>query len=343
MPYNVEPSVAHSVLTAMVAAEQPRLAVFFEAQVDNVTKAGATITAITTDDGRVFQATTFVDSSYEGDLLARAGVDYTVGRESPAAYNESLNGRLKGDPRNMNNFKAVVDPFDEQGRTLPGIMTAADAAASAGKPGEGDNHIQAYNFRVCMTTNPNNQLPFLKPDEYHPEDYELLARTLTAHGDSLHTAPSCNTAPIPNFKYDNNNCGPVSSDLITADYTNASWRNLTSWAYPEASYATRREIWQVHRRWQQGLFWTLSYDARVPQKVRISVYFSIYFSPQNGPCSASKRSMFRLKTDFLRAGAEHDGRVGAVQGRVHGDRRLATDFVPTPGNAPAVPNPSICP
>jgi hypothetical protein len=268
MPYNVEPSVAHSVLTAMVAEEQLRLTVFFEAQVESVTKAGATITSITTDDRRIFQATTFVDSSYEGDLLAHAGVDYTVGRESPATYNESLNGRLRGDPRNMNNFKAVVDPFDEQGRTLPGIMRAADAAASAGKPGEGDNHVQAYNFRVCMSTNINNQLPFPKPDEYHPEDYELLARTLTAHGDDLHTAPSCNTAPIPNFKFDNNNCGPVSSDLITADYTNTSWRNLTSWAYPEASYAIRREIWEVHRRWQMGLFWTLAHDTRVPEKVR---------------------------------------------------------------------------
>jgi hypothetical protein len=165
MPYNVEPSVAHTVLTAMVAAEQPLLTVFFEAQVESVAKAGATITSITTDDGRVFHASAFVDSSYEGDLLARAGVDYTVGRESPGAYNESLNGRLCGDPRNMNNFKAVVDPFDAHGRALPGIMRAADAAASAGKPGQGDTHVQAYNFRVCMTTDPNNQLPFPKPDE----------------------------------------------------------------------------------------------------------------------------------------------------------------------------------
>ena len=84
-----------------------------------VAQAGAAITSITTDDGQVFQATTFVDSSYEGDLLARAGVDYTVGRESPSTYNESLNGRLRGDRRNINNFRQVVHPFDDRAIMTP--------------------------------------------------------------------------------------------------------------------------------------------------------------------------------------------------------------------------------
>eukprot|EP00037_Helgoeca_nana_P028025 m.325934 g.325934 ORF g.325934 m.325934 type:complete len:757 (+) comp27658_c2_seq4:168-2438(+) len=267
MPYNVEPSVALSVLETMVA-ETRLLTVFYEAEVTEVVKDGAArITSLITNDGRTFNGTVYIDASYEGDLLARAGVDFTVGREAPSQYNETLNGRLRGDGRNDNNFKFAVDPFDAAGDTLPGIMSESDAAASAGVPGEGDTHVQAYNFRLCVTKNATNRLPFPKPDEYHAADFELLSRMCTARPGYC-TAPSCNTAPIPNFKYDNNNCGPVSTDLITADYTNASWRNLTSWRYPEADYATRREIWNVHRRYAQGVLWTLAHDTRIPATVR---------------------------------------------------------------------------
>ena len=139
---------------------QARLQVFFEAQVQRVAKEGAAIRSLATDDGRVFQASVFVDASYEGDLFARAGVDFTVGREAPSQYNESLNGRLRGDAKNSNNFQAAVDPFGPDGNTLPGVMSEADAAAAAGVPGEADGHVQAYNFRLCVSKEPSNQLPF---------------------------------------------------------------------------------------------------------------------------------------------------------------------------------------
>ena len=271
MPYNVEPSVALAVLMTMIEAERSRLTVYYEAQVHRVTKVGPQITSLRTDDGRQFNATVFIDSSYEGDLLASAGVDYTVGREPPSQYNETLNGRLQSS-NNMNNFQAVVDPFvntsQNDWRTLPGIMTEADASMAAGVPKQGDRHVQAYNFRLCMSKDPANQIPFPKPDEYHRQDYELLVRSFLVSPKSQRQVPSCNTQPIPNGKWDNNNCGPVSSDLVTADYTNKSWRNLTSWRYPLADYHTRREIWNVHRRWQQGLLWTLSHDTRLPFSVR---------------------------------------------------------------------------
>lgn len=265
MPYNVEPSVALSVLTTMIAAEAPNLQVYYETQVATVDKNGSRITTITMDDGQSFAGSVFVDSSYEGDLFARAGVEFTVGRESPKQYNESLNGRLLGEPKNANNFRGVVNPYGDDGKPLPGIMADQDAVANAGVPGQADRHVQAYNFRLCVTQQPDNMIPFPKPAEYHPEDFELLARTCAALGC---TAPSCNTQPIPNFKFDNNNCGPVSTDLVTADYTNASWRNLTSWRYPEADYDTRREIWRVHQMWQQGVLWTLGHDERIPESVR---------------------------------------------------------------------------
>ena len=272
MPYNVEPNVAHSTLSGMVADEAPRLRVFFEAQVAKVEKQGSQITLLETDDGRQFAAAVFVDSSYEGDLYAKAGVEYTVGREPPSKYNETLAGRLHGDVRNQHEFHAVVDPFDGEGKPLPGLLSEADAAAVSGRVGDGDSLVQAYNYRLCVTNDPSNRRPFAKPAEYYPEDWELLARTYKVQpfgpGGAAAPRPSCNTQPIPNFKFDHNNCGPISSDLITAEYTNVSWRNLTSWAYPEADYETRREIWRVHQTYQQGLLWFLSNDERLPAAQR---------------------------------------------------------------------------
>ena len=96
--------------------------------------------------------------------------------------------------------------------------------------------------------------------------------TLSWFGFGLHAleqgGPSCNTAQIPNGKYDTNNCGAIASDLTTAEYTNKTWRNLTSWAYPRADYATRREIWRAHRDYQQGLFWFLSHDPQLDPAIR---------------------------------------------------------------------------
>lgn len=272
MPYNVEPSVAHSTLSKMVAEQAPRLQVLYEAQVARVEKNRSKITLLETDDGRQFAASVFVDASYEGDLYAKAGVSYTIGRESPNKYNETLAGRLHGDVRNTHEFHAVVDPFDQNGRPLPGLLSEADAAMVSGRVGQGDKLVQAYNFRLCVTNDPKNRRPFVKPAEYHAEDWELLARTYRVQpfgpGGTGHDRPSCNTMPIPNFKFDHNNCGPISSDLITAEYTNASWRNYTSWAYPEADYETRREIWRVHQTYQQGLLWFLSQDQRLPATQR---------------------------------------------------------------------------
>ena len=175
MPYNVEPSVAHAVLARMVAAEAPRLSLHFAAEVASVTKAstkaGPVITSLTTTDGRNFTGKVFVDASYEGDLLARAGVDFTIGREPSSLYNESLNGRGTGSARNQNDFAAAVDPTAAGGKgaLLPGLLSTADAARVSGRPGDGDTQVQAYNFRLCVTNDPGNRVPYPKPDEYHPE------------------------------------------------------------------------------------------------------------------------------------------------------------------------------
>ncbi len=200
----------------------------------------------------------YVKFSDEGDLMAVSGVDFTVGRESNATYKESYNGRLRGDPSNENEFQVAVNPYDSNGVLLPGLLSIEDASKIV-RPGEGDTTVMSYNFRLCVTQNRTNMIPFPKPDEYHVEDWELLKRVYQ-NGAGRRKFPSCNTAQIPNGKYDMNNCGPVASDLTTADYTNSSWRYLTSWAYPNADYQTRREIWRVHQRYQQGMLWFLSHD-----------------------------------------------------------------------------------
>ena len=163
-------------------------------------------------------------------------------------YGESLNGRTV---KNKGNQMSTVNPYWPDGTTLPLIFNGTLAA-----PGHADNRVQAYNFRLCVTQNTSNMLPWPKPANYNPRDWELLRRMHAVQ--SLHNAttkpirgvrgaPSCNTAPVPNSKYDMNNCGGLSSDFL-----------MGSWTYPNASYADRQTIWAAHRDYVQGLLWTLS-------------------------------------------------------------------------------------
>jgi hypothetical protein len=172
-------------------------------------------------------------------------VSYIVGREANTTYNESLNGNTGG--QHGNQFGNVVDPFYPNGSLVP-LMSPPPY----GEPGEADSRVQAYNFRLCVTTDPNNTVPFVKPADYDPDEWELLRRHVAANAVGGGGAPSCNTAPVPNSKYDMNNCGAVSSDMIGE-----------SWAYPEADYEKRKEIWATHKAYVQGLLWTLANDPAI--------------------------------------------------------------------------------
>ena len=204
MPYNLEPSVALEVFTEMIAEQGSKLTVHYAAQVETVSKAAgsATITSITTDDRRTFSAVTFVDASYEGDLLKHAGVKYTVGRESRAQFNESWAGRRPGGDGSENEWRRAVSPYDNStGELLPGLLSAKDAAQVTATYGT-DKTVMAYNFRLCVTQNESNMIPFAKPDEYHPEDWELYRRYLKTTPDA--EMPSCNCARVPMGKFDMN-------------------------------------------------------------------------------------------------------------------------------------------
>lgn len=217
---------------------------------DGVAMDGKRITAITTLNGKTFRGKMFIDATYEGDLLAAAGVSYTVGRESNQTYGETLNGNQPG--RRSHQFTKDVDPYVVPGDPSSGLLPRIQAG-STGELGAGDHRVQAYCFRVCMTNVPDNRVPFPKPEGYDPAQYELLLRAIQAHGGYVFNKFD----PIPNGKTDTNNHGPFSTDNLGMN-----------WDYPDASYERRAEIIAEHRTYQQGYHYFLCNDPRVPETVR---------------------------------------------------------------------------
>jgi hypothetical protein len=242
-----------------------------------VSKVDNTIKSISMESGEIYYGRVFIDATYEGDLMAAAGVSYTVGRESNLQYGETLNGvqtsafgkTLKGTISYNSvhhNFIDGVDPYIIKGDPSSGLLPFI-SEGSHGDEGQGDSGIQAYCFRMTLTDHPENRIPFKKPANYNELDYELLFRNYEAavgpieemysYGDPL--VPWINSA-MPNRKTDTNNQKGFSTDFIGQN-----------WDYTEASYEVRERIVERHRNYQQGLMWTLAYHPRIPEKVRDKV------------------------------------------------------------------------
>ncbi|NOX98130.1 MAG: FAD-dependent oxidoreductase [Verrucomicrobia bacterium] len=213
-------------------------------------KAGR-IVSITMESGRNFAAPMFIDATYEGDLMASAGVSYHVGRESNEQYGESLNGVQKEQMRG-HLFLKKVDPYVVPGDPSSGLVARVHADG-AGKDGAADHRVQAYNYRMCMSNDKRNWAPFPKPSAYDEKQYELLFRNFEAGDMRL----PLSLGAMPNHKTDTNNSGAFSTDNIGMNYD-----------YPEASYAEREIILQEHETYQKGLMWTLVNHPRVPKKIR---------------------------------------------------------------------------
>jgi hypothetical protein len=220
-----------------------------------VQKEGARIASITTLSGRTYAGKMFIDATYEGDLLAAAGVAYHVGREAQSTYDEKWNGVQVGVLHHRHHFGAVKEPISAY--VVPGDpKSGVVARVSAEPPGEygaADKKVQAYCFRTCLTDVPENRIPFPKPEGYDPKQYELLLRVFNAGWRETFEKFD----PIPNHKTDTNNHGPFSTDNIGMN-----------WDYPEASYERRREIIQEHENYQKGWLYFIANDPRVPGEVR---------------------------------------------------------------------------
>jgi len=218
---------------------------------DGVRKDGRRLVSITMESGETYRGKVFLDATYEGDLMAAAGVSYHVGREANKTYGETLNGiQVKNALHHQ--FIKKIDPHVKLGQPSSGLLPGVHAG-SPGIDGEGDRRVQAYNFRLCATDRPENSRPWPRPDGYDDKQYELLLRNFEAGDLRLPWNPIL----MPNRKTDSNNNFAYSTDDIGANYD-----------YPEADYATRARIWKEHVDYQKGLMWTLANHPRVPEKVR---------------------------------------------------------------------------
>ncbi len=223
-------------------------------RVRGVTLEGKRIVTLKTDSGHTYRGRIFIDATYEGDLLAGAGVSYTVGREGNEVYSETLNG-VQTRHAKYHQFVPGVDPYVVPGDESSGLLPGIDANGP-GEEGSGDRRVQAFCFRMCLTDHPENRIPFAKPAEYDPLVYELLLRNFEAGERGM---PWINSS-MPNRKTDTNNRTAFSTDFIGYNYD-----------YPEASYTEREAIRQRHREYQQGLMWTLANHLRVPDHIRQEV------------------------------------------------------------------------
>ena len=294
--WTFEPHVAEEVFNEML--KEAKVPVHFEQRLEFVRKEHGRITEIVVENANIYRAKMFIDATYEGDLLAKADVSFIVGRESNREYDETLNGIRAETPKHQ--FLVPVDPYVKPGDTNSGFLPfiqGREASASAssssegdksvddddddtekpanktkkedsyrqtgragGKPGEGDNRVQTYNYRLCFTTNAANRMPLEAPRHYDTAKYELLARyleALVAAGRNPKLSEFWNPIWLPNQKTDINNNGGFSTDFIGG-----------SWDYPEADYKTRERIAKEHEDYTRGFLTFLATSPRVPENIR---------------------------------------------------------------------------
>lgn len=244
-----EPHVAEAVFEAFV--KENSIQVLRDEWLNRksgVKKSNGNIVSITTLSGKTFRGKMFIDATYEGDLMAAAGVSYHVGREGKSVYREEWNGVQTGILHHKHHFRANVDPYKIPGNSASGLLPKISASAP-GQRGESDKRVQAYCFRMCFSNHPENRIPFTKPVGYDSTQYELLGRVFQSGWRELFEKFDA----VPNRKTDANNHGPFSFDNIGMNYD-----------YPEASYERRKQIIEEHEAYQKGLLYFIATDGRVP-------------------------------------------------------------------------------
>lgn len=273
--YAIEPHKAEEVFAEM--ARQAGVKVHFKARLASVQKEGSRITALVMEDGQVVRARMFLDTTYEGDLMAKAGVNYTLMREGNAKYGETYNGiyydekyrprtghLMPGDSGRVAGGQGVwdrdfpLDPYVVKGDPKSGLLPLIQKG-EPGVPGAPAPGVQAYCFRLCLTTDPANRIPITPPADYNPKRYEIVARFIEAciaNGDDMDLRWFSKHDALPNQKWDFNTA-TFGGNLPGASHE-----------WPEASYARREEIARDHENYHRGLLHFLATDGRVPEKVR---------------------------------------------------------------------------
>lgn len=247
--WTFEPHVAENIFNDYITSNNIplKLNVWLNRK-SGVKKEGNKITEITMLNGDTYKGKVFIDATYEGDLMAAAGISYTIGREANSVYNETING-IQEVLSTGNNLPAGISPYlnGYNGKLLPTVNKT-----TGGIDGSGDKKVQAYCYRMCLTDVPENRIMVSKPANYKSKDFELVVRA-ALKGETTFWKFSA----MPNRKTDSNNDGGVSMDYIGMNYD-----------YPEASYKKRRKIDAEHIYWTKGLIWTVQNDPRIPDKVR---------------------------------------------------------------------------
>ncbi|MHA4808843.1 FAD-dependent oxidoreductase [Flavitalea flava] len=256
-----EPKVAEGIIMDYV--KRAGFTVLRESRLKEVKKEGNQIKEIILENSHnpaavantTVRAKVFMDCTYEGDLMARSGVSYSVGREANSQYNETINGVefMEG-----HQFPDNISPYRVPGDPKSGLLWGI-GNQSLPTNGTGDKEVQAYNFRITLTNVPENRIPVSMPENYSPDKYELLLR--------LKEKQPWKTfkdvfiwSMMPNGKTDINNKGGFSTDMIGMN-----------WEYPEAGYDKRAEIWKEHEDYTKGLLYFVGNDARIPDYIRSEI------------------------------------------------------------------------
>ncbi len=255
--WTFEPSAALKVFEDMIA--EAGIEVVLGERLNRnggVTKDGNAIVSISMESGKVLSGKVFIDATYEGDLMAAAGVSYFVGREANSLYGETYNGVQLLDGHQ---FPDGVDPYVVAGDPDSGLLWGISDAKLKEK-GSGDKLVQAYNFRICLTDNTDNQVPITRPDDYDSTRYELLVRLFEVQADKRDINDYFIWSLMPNAKTDINNRGGFSTDMINYSH-----------GYAEGTYAEREAIVKAHSAYTRGLLYFYASDPRVPKELQDEV------------------------------------------------------------------------
>jgi len=244
-----EPRVAAEVFNNLI--KENNLEILTETALKDIQIKSGKIQSITLSSGRNISGNVFIDASYEGDLMAFSKVSYTIGREGREVYNESMAGVRPDGGMKRHQFQAFINPKDLNNKLLPGVSSEMLAGE-----GQGDRKVPSYNYRPCLTKRVDLKIPFAAPKGYDSYDYEVLVRYFKAKPDLSHR-DLFTVLKVPNGKFDLNNGGPFSTNLIGEN-----------WDYPDADFEKRAELARLHSDHIKGLMYFLSTDPKIPARIR---------------------------------------------------------------------------